>query len=224
MVGSGNTTTMLAEAKMMYDTLVYRGEKIKGTLEKFLTDCQKMFILFNDNDKPMTRNQKVKFVLDKKRMQAPTLQMSAELLRVQQQQQADTDNPMAFVEAANLLTRCMQDNLTVPFTVRNQIAASSTSASRKNNSNKGNKRKHSAHANVVVPGVGPIGYMKPKVWHSKGSELQKNILAEREKRKVAASGTYVSENSSLSAPPSTIDAPTLERMMEIFAQRVISAT
>jgi hypothetical protein len=223
--GSGNTTTMLAEAKMMYDTLVYRGEKNKGTLERFLTDCQKMFILFDDNDEPMTRNQKVKFVLDKKRMQAPSLQMSAELLRVQQQQRADTDNPMTFVEAANLLTRCMQDNLTVPSTVRNQIAASSTSASRKNNGKKkGNKHKHSAHANVVVPGVGPIGYMKPKVWRSKGSELQKKILAEREKRKVASSHTTVSESSSLTAPPLSIDAPTLERMVEVCAQRVIGAT
>jgi hypothetical protein len=30
--GSGNTTTMLAEAKMMYDTLVYRGETNKTKL------------------------------------------------------------------------------------------------------------------------------------------------------------------------------------------------
>jgi hypothetical protein len=152
----------LVEAKMMFDTLVYRGKKNKGTLERFLTDCQKMFILFDDN--------------------------------------------------------------TVPSTVRNQIAASSISASLKNNGKKGNKRKHSAHANVVVPAVGPIGYMKPKVWHSKGSKLQKKILAKREKRKVAASHTTVSESSSLTAPPLSIDAPTLERMMEVCAQRVISAT
>jgi hypothetical protein len=224
--GSGNTSTMLAEAQQMYDTLQYRSEKVKGNLEKFLTDCQKMFILFDDNGEPMTSAQKVKFVLDKKRMLAPGLQTAVELLRVQQQQRADSGNPMTFIEAANLLTRCMQDNIAPVTNARNQIAASSTAASRKNNNKKVNKRKGNTSvkkkivSDVVVPGVGPIGFISRNEYRSMTREQRQRLRDERDKHGVAG-GNKSRNVAAVATSATSIDAPTLERMLDAVSQRFI---
>ena len=59
--GEGNTSRSKAEADRLYDSLHYRNER-SMSFEIFLTQCQKMFNIFEKEKEPMTDDAKVRFL------------------------------------------------------------------------------------------------------------------------------------------------------------------
>ena len=62
--GEGNVTRTLAEAEQLCDTLHYKSER-SMQFETFLTQCQKMFNIFEKHGEPMTDAAKVRFLFSK---------------------------------------------------------------------------------------------------------------------------------------------------------------
>jgi hypothetical protein len=106
---------------------------------------------------------------------------------------------------------------------QNQIAASSTAASRKNNNKKVNKRKGNTSvkkkivSDVVVPGVGPIGFISWNEYRSMTREQRQRLRDERDKHGVAG-GNKSRNVAAVATSATSIDAPTLERMLDAVSQ------
>ena len=62
--GAGNSTRRVAAVEHMKDTLHYRNER-SLTFEVFLSKCQRMFNIYEQQKEPMTEDAKVRFLLKK---------------------------------------------------------------------------------------------------------------------------------------------------------------
>ena len=79
--GEGNTTRTLAEAERLRETLHYKNER-SMTFETFLTQCQKMFNIYEKYGEPMSDAAKVRFLFSK--VQHTGLEGPIDALKAQQ--------------------------------------------------------------------------------------------------------------------------------------------
>ena len=76
--GEGNATRRIAEAERLRETLHYKSER-SLSFETFLTKCQKMFNIFEQQNEPMEEEAKVRFLF--KKIQHAGLQSAIEAMR-----------------------------------------------------------------------------------------------------------------------------------------------
>ena len=80
-LGEGNATRSLASAKNLRATLHYKNERSMA-FETFLTQCQRMFNIFTQENEPMTEEAKIRFLFQA--IQHKDLLVAVEALRAQQ--------------------------------------------------------------------------------------------------------------------------------------------
>ena len=76
--GEGNATRRIAEAERLRDTLHYKNER-SLSFEMFLTKCQKMFNIFEQQGEPMEEEAKIRFLF--KKIEHSGLQSAIEAMR-----------------------------------------------------------------------------------------------------------------------------------------------
>ena len=79
--GEGNATRNLAEAKIMQQSIHYKGER-EMAFKTFLTKCQKMFSIYEKEDEEMSDEAKVRFLFRK--VQHAGLRSSIDALKAAQ--------------------------------------------------------------------------------------------------------------------------------------------
>jgi hypothetical protein len=70
------------------------------SFEKFLSHCQEMFNIYEDQEEPWTEWQKVLFLLEKGKIQATHLIPTISVLKVKYNRRKGTANPLTFTEAS----------------------------------------------------------------------------------------------------------------------------
>jgi hypothetical protein len=100
--GEGNATRNMAEADRLHETLHYKSER-SVSFEVFLTQCQKMYNIYEKEKEPMTDEAKVRFLF--KKVQHPGLRGSIDALKAQQT--AGTD--LTYTMAANHLSTAVSE-------------------------------------------------------------------------------------------------------------------
>lgn len=95
--GEGNASRNISEADRLKESLHYKSERSLA-FETFLTQCQKMYTIYDKEAEPMADDAKLRFLF--KRVQHPALQQAIEALKAQQT--AGTD--ITYTMAANHLT------------------------------------------------------------------------------------------------------------------------
>lgn len=80
-LGEGNATRSLATAESLRASLHYKNERSMA-FETFLTQCQRMFNIFNQENEPMFREAKIRFLFQA--IQHKDLLVAVEALRAQQ--------------------------------------------------------------------------------------------------------------------------------------------
>ena len=100
--GEGNATRNMAEADRLHETLHYKSER-SMSFEGFLTQCQKMYNIYEKEKEPMTDEAKVRFLF--KKVQHPGLRGSIDALKAQQT--AGTD--VTYTMAANHLSTAVSE-------------------------------------------------------------------------------------------------------------------
>ena len=78
--GEGNATRNLAEAERLRESLHYRSERAMS-FESFLTNCERMFNIFDKEGEPMLEDAKIRFLFQA--VQHKDLQLAVEALKVQ---------------------------------------------------------------------------------------------------------------------------------------------
>ena len=79
--GAGNATRSKAEADRLKGSLHYKNER-SMTFEKFLTQCQHMYNIYEEENEPMHKDAKIRFLYNK--VQHPDLQPAIQALKVQE--------------------------------------------------------------------------------------------------------------------------------------------
>jgi len=100
--GEGNATHNLATAEKLKETFHYRSE-CTLSFEIFLSRCQKMFNIFNDEGEPMSEDAKIHFLF--KKIVHPQLEAAIAALRTR----LITDPPgmLTYTSVANHITSCV---------------------------------------------------------------------------------------------------------------------
>jgi hypothetical protein len=80
-LGEGNATRSLASAEGLRSSLHYKNERSMA-FETFLTQCQRMFNIFNQENEPMSEEAKIRFLFQS--IQHKDLLVAVEALRAQQ--------------------------------------------------------------------------------------------------------------------------------------------
>lgn len=80
-LGEGNATRSLASAESLRATLHYKNERSMA-FETFLTQCQRMFNIFNQENEPMSEDAKIRFLFQA--IQHKDLLVAVEALKAQQ--------------------------------------------------------------------------------------------------------------------------------------------
>ena len=93
--GEGNSTRRIAEAERLRESLHYKSER-SLSFEMFLTKCQKMFNIFEQQNEPMEEEAKIRFLF--KKIQHAGLQSAIEAMRAR----ITTSNvPISYSTVAN---------------------------------------------------------------------------------------------------------------------------
>ncbi len=79
--GAGNASRSKAEADRLKSSLHYKSER-SMTFEKFLTQCQHMYNIYEEENEPMHEDAKIRFLYSK--VQHPDLRPAIEALKVQE--------------------------------------------------------------------------------------------------------------------------------------------
>ena len=79
--GAGNATRSKAEADRLKNSLHYKSER-SMTFEQFLTQCQHMYNIYEEENEPMHEDAKIRFLYSK--VQHPDLQPAIQALKVQE--------------------------------------------------------------------------------------------------------------------------------------------
>jgi hypothetical protein len=78
--GEGNVSRNISEADRLKESLHYKSERAMA-FEMFLTQCQKMYHIYQKQGEPMAEDAKIRFLF--KRVQHPALQSAIETLKAQ---------------------------------------------------------------------------------------------------------------------------------------------
>ena len=113
--GEGNATRSLAEAERLKASLHYKSERAMP-FETFLTQCQKMYNIFQKEGEPMTEEAKIRFLF--KSVQHNDLQATVEALKAQRVGGMD----LSYVTCANHISTAVSE---LPeFVAKNRIISS----------------------------------------------------------------------------------------------------
>ena len=96
--GEGNASRNKADANRLKDSLHDKNERAM-TFEPFLTNCQKMYNIYEKEDKPMSEDAKIRFLF--KKVQHTGLQPAIEALKVRQ----STSEDLTYTQAANHISK-----------------------------------------------------------------------------------------------------------------------
>ena len=100
--GEGNASRNKAEADRLKDSLHYKNERAM-TFEIFLTNCQKMYNIYDKEDEPMSEDAKIRFLF--KKIEHPGLTAAIEALKVKQ----STNEELTYQQAANHLSTAVSE-------------------------------------------------------------------------------------------------------------------
>ena len=161
--GEGNATRNMAEADRLQESLHYKSER-SMTFETFLTQCQKMYNIFEKEGEPMSDEAKVRFLY--KKVQHPGLRNCIEALKAQQ----ISGTNVTYTMAANHLSTAVSE---LPEFISKNRSISAIGSG-------GNESKLNPDI-LKADGSINLGYI-PK-WRSLSEEDKEIVMAERKRRK-----------------------------------------
>jgi hypothetical protein len=100
--GEGNASRNKAEADRLKESLHYKNERAM-TFEIFLTQCQKMYNIYEKEEEGMSEDAKIRFLF--KRIQHPALQPAIEALKVKQ----STNEDLTYSQVANHMATAVSE-------------------------------------------------------------------------------------------------------------------
>ena len=95
--GAGNDTRNKAEADRLHDSLHYKSERSMA-FEVFLTNCEKMYNIYNKEGEPWPEDRKIRYLI--KKVQHEKLQSAIDALQVQQ----TVGNAFTYAQATSYLS------------------------------------------------------------------------------------------------------------------------
>ena len=124
--GEGNASRRIAEADRLKDSLHYKNERAMN-FETFLTQCQKMYNIYEKQDEPMAEDAKLRFLFQ--RIQHPDLKHAIEALKVRL-----ATETLSYTQAANHLSTAVSE---LPeYLSKNRSISSAKTSDPGNNDNK----------------------------------------------------------------------------------------
>ena len=100
--GEGNASRNKAEADRLKESIHYKNERAM-TFEIFLTNCQKMYNIYDKAGEPMSEDAKIRFLF--KKIENTGLKPAIEALKVQQ----STKEELTYAQAANHLATAVSE-------------------------------------------------------------------------------------------------------------------
>ena len=100
--GEGNASRNKAEADRLKEALHYKGERAM-TFESFLTQCQRMYNIYEKEKEAMSEDAKIRFLF--KKVQHPNLQSAIEALKAR----LATNDAVTYTQAANHLSTAVSE-------------------------------------------------------------------------------------------------------------------
>ena len=100
--GEGNASRNKAEADRLKESLHYKNERAM-TFEIVLTQCQKMYNIYDKEEEAMSEDAKIRFLF--KRIQHPSLQPAIEALKVKQ----STNEDLTYTQVANHMATAVSE-------------------------------------------------------------------------------------------------------------------
>lgn len=100
--GEGNASRNIAEADRLKESLYYKGERAM-TFETFLTQCQKMYNIYEKEGDPMSEDSRIRFLF--KKVQHPGLQGAIEALKAR----LATNDAITYTQAANHISTAVSE-------------------------------------------------------------------------------------------------------------------
>lgn len=166
--GEGNATRNMAEADRMYESLQYKSERAMS-FEMFLTQCQKMFNIYEKEGEPMTEEAKVRFLF--KKVQHAGLRSSIDALKATQ----TTGSEITYTMSANHLSTAVSE---LPeFLAKQSRMISGLASGGGDNDNDATK----ADGNGIYKADGSINTGHIPSWRSLSIQERKQVMAERKR-------------------------------------------
>jgi hypothetical protein len=162
--GEGNASRNKAEADRLYQDLHYKSERAMP-FETFLTNCQKMFNIFEKEGEPMPEAARVRFLF--KKVQHKDMQLSIESLQAQQ----TAGTVITYTMAANHLTTKVS---TLPEYISKNRSISAVGKSVSFSSSSGNDASIHNSDGTINTGFIPN-------WRSLSKEQRDTVMAERKR-------------------------------------------
>jgi hypothetical protein len=100
--GEGNASRNIAEADRLKESLFYKSERAM-TFETFLTQCQKMYNIYEKEGDPMSEDSRIRFLF--KKVQHPGLQGAIEALKAR----LATNDAITYTQAANHISTSVSE-------------------------------------------------------------------------------------------------------------------
>ena len=184
--GEGNATRNMAEATRLRDSLHYKSERAMP-FETFLTKCQKMHNIFEEEDEPMCDAAKTRFLFEK--VQHPELKSAIEALKAQQ----TSGNVITYTMAANHLATAVSQ---LPEVIaRNR----SISALGTNGASKGQENGEGIYN---ADGSIKTGFISN--WNSLSKADKNKVFAERKRTKGKIPGTNANDGKNKDSLPPAV--------------------
>ena len=191
--GEGNASRNKAEADRLYQDLHYKSERAMP-FETFLTNCQKMFNIYDKEGEPMPEAARVRFLF--KKVQHKDMQLSIESLQAQQ----TAGTIITYTMAANHLTTKVS---TLPEYISKNRNISAVGKSVSFNSSSGSDASIYNSDGTINTGFIPN-------WRSLSKEQRDSVMAERKRLGISGGKTKHSKGSS--------GKPDSNRMKQLISQ------
>ena len=178
--GEGNATRNISEADRLKESLHYKNERAMA-FETFLTQCQKMYNIYEKEGEPMSEEAKIRFLF--KRVQHNDLKPALEALKARQATNVD----ITYTQAANHISTAVSELPEYASKNRN-ISGVNTG----NDTSSGSSSIHNADGSIIT------GHIPS--WRSLSAADRAKVHAERErigisKRKDSGKGASRRSNS-----------------------------
>ena len=161
--GEGNASRNKADADRLKDTLHYKNERAMD-FETFLTQCQKMYNIYEKEGEEMSEDAKIRFLF--KRVQHPSLQGAIEALKAR----LATNDVITYTQAANHLSTAVSE---LPdFIAKNRAISGIASALTTNPINKSSEI-YNADGSIITGHI--------PTWRNLSQAERNVVIAERER-------------------------------------------
>ena len=192
--GEGNASRNIAEADRLKDSLHYKNERAMN-FENFLTQCQKMYNIFEKEGEPMAEDAKLRFLF--KRIQHPELKNAIEALKVRL-----ATETLSYTQAANHLSTAVSE---LPEYLSKNRAISSANTSNPNNNDNKKSAIHKEDGSIITGHI-------PN-WRNLSQADRNKVFAERERL-----GISKRKNGTDRSTPGNANAANANRIKQITEQ------